>query len=527
MKSISIISQRIRLFFTFFLALTIISPVGHTNEIEPTNAKKNPLDIAKPSLKPGLPHNIFDKRNVEETFLGEISLNGIGLIPIESTKFPGDLWSNSNEKVLSEKLNSTPKFTLSSTHKIFKRLLLVDTNPPLNSIGVKNMGYLFLLSRVDQLIKLGAIDEAEEILNYIKEPSIEIMKRKIEVALLNGRLSKACSLANKYPNFKGMLQFKIICLVRKNDWQAAALTFTVGSSLKQFDEKEKQLLLSYLDPDIETDFQIDINVDELSPINFFLMHGKEELLPSEVLPNKYAYAFIRPEMSSKIQIEYLEQLASNYAVNANNLFNLYRLRPNEDKRETYNASKAIDELDNAFNSDSEHEKLVALKKATKIFRKKNLIAQLSNEYKNELKTLYKSNIKELKDLAIALLSLTDGLSDEFLTFETNNPDINCLINIKKSLFVNHDTDSDLCSLVKKLNIEIIKKTFPNNRNYDDHMEKGLILLEGLNLLQNGFSTDFKELKLSLSLLTEVGLIDLVNEISIELIASNALKKMAL
>ena len=40
-----------------------------------------------------------------------------------------------------------------------------------------------------------------------------------------------------------MLQFKIICLVRKNDWQAAALAFTVGSSLRQFDEKEKQLLL--------------------------------------------------------------------------------------------------------------------------------------------------------------------------------------------------------------------------------------------------------------------------------------------
>ena len=180
--------------------------------------------------------------------MGEINVNGIGLISTERAKFPEDLWSNSSEKVLSEKLNNTPKFSLASTNKIFKRLLLVDAKPPLNSIGVKNMGYLFLLSRIDQLINLGAIDEAEEILNYIKEPSIEIMKRKIEVASLNGRLSKACSLANKYPNFKGMLQFKIICLVRKNDWQAAALSFMAGSSLKQFDEKEKQLLLNYLDP---------------------------------------------------------------------------------------------------------------------------------------------------------------------------------------------------------------------------------------------------------------------------------------
>ena len=57
------------------------------------------------------------------------------------------------------------------------------------------------------------------------------------------------------------------------------------------------------------------------------------------------------------------------------------------------------------------------------------------------------------------------------------------------------------------------------------MEKGLILLESLNLLENGYSTDFEELKLSLSMLAKIGLVDLVNEISTELIALNAIKKM--
>ena len=91
--------------------------------------------------------------------------------------------------MLSEKLKNMPTLSFASTNRIFKRLLLVDTSPPLNSIGIKNMGYSFLLSRIDQLINLGALDEAEELLNYIKEPSIEFMKRKIEVASLNGRLS--------------------------------------------------------------------------------------------------------------------------------------------------------------------------------------------------------------------------------------------------------------------------------------------------------------------------------------------------
>ena len=96
-----------------------------------------------------------------------------------------------------------PRLSLASTNKIFKRLLLVDAKPPLNSIGTNNMGHSFLLSRIDQLINMGALDEAEEILNYIKNPPIDFMKRKIEVASLNGRLSKTCDIANKYPNFKG------------------------------------------------------------------------------------------------------------------------------------------------------------------------------------------------------------------------------------------------------------------------------------------------------------------------------------
>ena len=78
---------------------------------------------------------------------------------------------------------------------------------------------------------------------------------------------------------------------------------------------------------------------------------------------------------------------------------------------------------------------------------------------------------------------------------------------------------------KKLNIGVIKKTFSKNKNYDDQMEKGLILLESLNLLENGLSTEFEEVKLSLSMLTKIGLIDLVNEISVELIALNTLKKL--
>ena len=519
------IIQKIRAILLVFVTLVVFFSRAHadggvsSNTMNEYIGKETTSSISNPSNK------ILRKKNVEESFLEEINLNGIGLISIERAKFPDDLWSNSSEKVLSEKINNMPKLSLASTNKIFKRLLLVDAKPPLNSIGVKNMGYLFLLSRIDKLIKMGAIDEAEEILNYIKDPSIEFMKRRIEVASLNGRLSKTCELANRYPNFKGMLQFKIICLVRKNDWQAAALAFTVGASLKQFDEKEKQLLLNYLDPEIEPNYSYDIEINDLSPINFYLIYGNKELTPPDILSNKYAYAFSFLGMAPKIRIKAMEQLALNYVVNANTLFNLYRSNPNEYEEEANDARKTVIELDQSFNSDSEKRKLFALKKATEVFQKKKLLAHLSNEYSDELKNLYYSDNKRLNDLAITLLSLTDGMANEFYTLKSTNPDINCLIDIKKKVFIKYERDTDLCELVKKLNIEIIKESFPINRNYDAQMEKGLILLESLSLLKNGLSTKFEEIKLSLSMLTKIGLIELVNEISIELIALNVLKKI--
>ena len=108
----------------------------------------------------------------------------------------------------------------------------------------------------------------------------------------------------------------------------------------------------------------------------------------------------------------MEQLASKYVVNANTLFSLYRSSVIEDKENSNDATIVVMQLEQAFNSDSEHIKLLALKQATKVFQKKKLLVHLSNGYVDELKNLYYSEDKRLNDLAIALLSLTDGMTNE-------------------------------------------------------------------------------------------------------------------
>ena len=257
------------------------------------------------------------------------------------------------------------------------------------------------------------------------------------------------------------------------------------------------------------------------------MHGKKDIIPPDVIPNKYAYAFSRSDMSPKVRIKSVEQLASSYVVNANTLFDLYRSSPDEKKDKALNAKRTVIELDRSFENDNEQKTLSALIKAIKVFQKKNLLTQMSTEYKDELKKLYQSDDKKLFDLAIALLSLTDNVSNDFYMSRSTVPSINCLLDINKKIFINYETDNDLCRLVKNLNIQVIKKSFPRNRDYESQMEKGLILLESLNMLRDGLATKTEELKLGLSMLTKIGLIDLVNQISIELIALNTVKKLAM
>ena len=118
------INQQIRAFFLFFLPLVIIFSKAYSDESKYQNATKEYSGIGKTSLISKSSKSILDKKNVEENFLEEINVNGIGLISIERTKFPSDLWRNSSEKVLSEKLNSMPNLTLTSTNKIFKYVFL-------------------------------------------------------------------------------------------------------------------------------------------------------------------------------------------------------------------------------------------------------------------------------------------------------------------------------------------------------------------------------------------------------------------
>ena len=97
------IDQKIRAFLLiFFIALVVISSKAFSDDSVSQNVLKELTKIKTKSLLSNAASKPFGESSIEETFLDKIKFNGIGLISIERTKFPDDLWSNSNERVLSE-----------------------------------------------------------------------------------------------------------------------------------------------------------------------------------------------------------------------------------------------------------------------------------------------------------------------------------------------------------------------------------------------------------------------------------------
>ena len=150
-------------------------------------------------------------------------------------------------------------------------------------------------------------------------------------------------------------------------------------------------------------------------------------------------------------------------------------------------------------------------------------------YKHLLRFLKnKPSIEDISDKLFQLgheHTLEGNLFD--IEFTPNRGDCLSLLGLARDLNVFYEVDFELN--IYSSEIEKLDLNFTNNVK-DKCPAISFLKLEVEDTTSNYLDyleSYFEELKLSLNLLTQIGLIDLVNDISIELIALKAIKKMAL
>lgn len=243
----------------------------------------------------------------------------VGLLPSAVTGFPRTLWSASDEDSLTALVTEVPVNLLPGLRDLYLRLLLAEADAP---IGAGPEGDLFL-ARVDRLLDMGAIDQANALLEAADPTTPDQFRRWFDVALLLGTEDFACAVMRDKPDVAPTYLGRIFCMARGGDWNTAALILNTGRALGDITEEEDALLSRFLDPDLydgEPPLPIPPRV---SPLIFRMREAIGEGIPTSTLPLAFAHADLRETVGWRAQLEAAERLARNGAVNENLLQALY------------------------------------------------------------------------------------------------------------------------------------------------------------------------------------------------------------
>lgn len=260
---------------------------------------------------------------IEVQPLGKPVGDAVGLLPPSATGLPRDLWGRATTDEIVARLDAVPLDPLPSLRRLLTALLLAEANPPADSGDDDRL----LLARVDRLLRMGALERAEALLDRAGPETPERFRRYFDVSLLRGRETQACTRMRARPEISPTYPARIFCLARGGDWAAAAVTLETAEALGILTPAEDRLLARFLEPEL-TDAVAADTWRAPSPLIFRMLEAVGEPVPTGPLPLAYAWADLRPNLGWKAQIEAGERLARHGALPANQLTGLYlRQRP--------------------------------------------------------------------------------------------------------------------------------------------------------------------------------------------------------
>jgi hypothetical protein len=273
--------------------------------------------IDEPATSPGL-----GTETIAVTPLGEVSQDAVGLLPSSVTGLPRDLWGATPSHELAEEFARLREGLLPAMQELLFTLLLAELDPPADS---DPRGALFL-ARIDTLMSLGAVEQAQALLERSGTPTAAAFERLFDATLLTGTENRACEVLRAKPDLAPGLAAQIFCLARNKDWNAAVVTLETGRALGELSGAEEAILARFLDPELFEDAPLLPPPARPSPLVFRLYEAIGEPIPTGTLPLPFAQADLLLNSAWKAQIEAAERLARSGALDANRLLGLYTER---------------------------------------------------------------------------------------------------------------------------------------------------------------------------------------------------------
>lgn len=315
--------------------------------------------------------------------LGATRRDAVGLRPAATTGLPRDLFAGSDPMRLAQLIARQPADALPAMQALVQTLLTAEFDPPRAATDSDTLFF----ARIDALLRLGALDQAQALLEQAGATDARAFRRWWDASLLTGFDTRACDAMTANPGIAPTLPARIFCLSRTGDWAAAALTLETGRAIGAITEDEDLLLAHFLDPELFEGEPPPIPPRPMTPLAFRLLDGIGETPSTRDLPLAFAVADLRPITGWKAQIEAAERLVRVGAIPVDRLLALYTERRPSASGGVWERAAAIQRLDTALLSGEAQKVADALPNAVARMREIGLLVPFANAYGSRLARL--------------------------------------------------------------------------------------------------------------------------------------------
>ncbi|WP_449042287.1 hypothetical protein [Paracoccus sp. (in: a-proteobacteria)] len=308
------------------------------------------------------------------TRLAEGNPDGKGAIPAAAARLPRDLWGPAPAGEIAQAIaQAQPR--LSAGRWLLQRMLTAQLDPPAGT-AQGDEGRLFL-ARVDRLIALGRLDDAESLLHAAGWKDRARFQRRFDIALLRDEAEEVCHAIAETPGLAPDLAARIYCLARAGDWSAAALTLHGAQAGGLLEPQAAALLDRFLD-DGSADLSADLPPPvQVSPLEFRLFEAIGQPLATGDLDPGFAWSDLTGNAGWKARIEAAERLSRAGAIDPALLAATYLEQAPAASGGVWDRAAAFQRLDAALAAGDSAAVSAALPETTALFARAGLAMPLA------------------------------------------------------------------------------------------------------------------------------------------------------
>jgi len=449
--------------------------------------------------------------------VGHTSPDAIGILGPSVTGFSINLWGNMSTKEVVSMLQHFPNNGTPEGNRLFRRILLAQANP---TFDINQPGDI-LNARITRLFQMGALDEAEALVAIAQPLNPLLFGIAFDTAILTDRTTQVCNALKAAPALSSDLSTRVYCLVRGGDWNAAAITLSLGATIGAIEPAREEMLVRYLDPELFEGEPDPSMSDTMEPMDFVLREALLLPRPSGVLPLPYIYRDIGLRAPLRARIEALERLVKAGAMPSNLLFTAYRTGKAASSGGVWGRENAIQMLDKALEGADAEKISIAIIEASKTLGDVGLLEALSREYAEVLAKLeYTAEFKNAADQIITLLHMANISAPSWETQTERTPAQILAQDIVARAPLQIDESGDVMLTAITRAITQVAPKSANARQVLEMLEignQGQAILTALNMLSNGGQADPESIHIGLYVLTMAGQTATARRIAVQIL----------